>query len=195
MPPVSTSHQETWAPQGPQKVKDQVMAGYCPPGPEQAAEVTTEAVDRFLHEAKAAYDKGVWQTDASLHAKDKVVNKAEIENGTTIFELQPGKRTLRMAYFFSGVKRKASIGEHLKRLCRKEGLGLVVHQVDVLVGGSEHDLLDGPSQDRWLARLEDGEFDCIMLSPPCGTWSRANWVNNDGPKPRRNRKYPWGIPY
>ena len=72
---------------------------------------------------------------------------------------------------------------------------MVVHEVDVLVGGSEHDLLDGPSQDKWLARLEDGEFDCIMLSPPCGTWSRASWANDDGPKPCRNRKYPWGIPH
>ena len=65
--------------------------------------------------------------------------------------------------------RKASVGEHLKRLCRKEGLGLVVHGVDVLVGGSEHDLLDGPGQDKWLVRLEEGELDCILLSPPCGT--------------------------
>ena len=169
----------------PQEIKDQVLSGYLPPGPEQAKEVTHDAIDKFLNDAKAAYDRGVWQTDASVHARDKVVDKAEIENGTTIVQPQPGKRTLRMAYFFSGVKRKASIGDHLERLCRKEGLGLVVHEVDVLVGGSEHDLLDGPSQDRWIARLEDGEFDCIMLSPPCGTWSRCQFPGVDRRKPTR----------
>lgn len=34
-----------------------------------------------------------------------------------------------------------------------------------------------------------------MFSPPCGTWSRANWANDDGPKPCRNRRHPWGIPH
>ena len=44
-------------------------------------------------------------------------------------------------------------------------------------------------------RFEAGEFDCVLLSPHCGTWSRANWANGDGPKPCRNRRHPWGIPY
>ena len=72
---------------------------------------------------------------------------------------------------------------------------MVVFKVDILVGGSEHDLLDQESQADWLARLEAGEFDAVMLSPPCGSWSRANWANGDGPKPCRNRKFPWGIPH
>ena len=33
-----------------------------------------------------------------------------------------------------------------------------------------------------------------MFSPPCGTWSRANWANKAGPQPCRNFKFPWGIP-
>ena len=98
-----------------------------------------------------------------------------------------------MAYF-AGVKRKASVAEELKLLCAKEGMGLVIFEVDVLIGGAEHDLLDRAKQDVWLERLEDGEFDVIVLSPPCGTWSRANWANDDGPKPCRNRRHPWGIP-
>jgi hypothetical protein len=85
------------------------------------------------------------------------------------------------------------VAEELKLLCKKDGLGLTVFEVDVLIGGSEHDLLDREKQDQRLARLEDGDFDCIMLSPPCGAWSRANWVNDDGPKPCRNRDYPWGF--
>ena len=93
------------------------------------------------------------------------------------------------------MKRKASIAEHLKKMCKKSGFGLTVFEIDVLIGGSQHDLLDREAQNMWLARLEAGDFDVVMLSPPCGTWSRANWANNDGPKPCRNRRHPWGIPH
>ena len=88
----------------------------------------------------------MWQTDSSHHARSKDVDKATIKDGTTLVEAMPGKRTLRLAYFFSGVKRKASIAEELKILCTKGGFGLTVHEVDVLVGGKEHDLLDRDSQ-------------------------------------------------
>ena len=145
-----------------------------------------------MTEAKAAYDRGAWATDASHHSRHKQVDPALLEGGTALLEAQPGKRTLRLAYFFAGIKRKASVAEELKLLCKKDGLGLTVFEVDVLIGGSEHDLLERETQDQWLARLEDGDFDCIMLSPPCGTWSRANWANDDGPQPCRNRAHPWG---
>ena len=98
--------------------------------------------------------------------------------------------------------RRSSLGcsdydakKFLKRRCEKHGMGLVVFEIDILVGGAEHDLLDREAQDLWLSRLEDGDFDVIMLSPPCGSWARANWANDDGPKPCRNRAHPWGIPY
>ena len=77
--------------------------------------------------------------------------------------------TLRVAYFFSGIQKKASIAEQLKARCEKEGIGLTVFEIDVMIGGSSHDLLDRESQDQWLARLGDGEFDVIILSPPCGS--------------------------
>ena len=96
----------------------------------------------FTKEAKAAYDKGSWQTDASLHARHKKVDPSTLEGGTTLLTARPGERTLRMAYFFAGVKRKASVAEELKKLCAKQGLGLVIFEVDVLIGGSEHDLLN-----------------------------------------------------
>ena len=75
------------------------------------------------------------------------------------------------AYFFAGVKRKASVAEELKKLCAKDGLGLVIFEVDVLIGGSEHDLLDKDKQEMWIQRIENGDFDVVMLSPPCGTWN------------------------
>ena len=54
---------------------------------------------------------------------------------------------------------------------------------------------DPHSQDQWLARVEAGELDMLILFLRCGSWSRANYANDDGPKPVRSRRYPWGIPH
>ena len=45
-----------------------------------------------------------------------------------------------------------------------------------------------------LSRIDSGDFDAVILSPPCGTWSRAPWSNNAGPGPVRSRHHPWGCP-
>ena len=44
-------------------------------------------------------------------------------------------------------------------------------EIDILVGGSAHDLLDTDSQERCIQALEDGEVDVQILRSPCGTWS------------------------
>ena len=64
--------------------------------------------------------------------------------------------------------------------------------VDIHVGGSAHDVLDGENQEDYIARILAGKFDVIILSPPCGSWSRANWANNEGPPPCKDRFRPWG---
>ena len=101
---------------------------------------------------------------------------------------------LRVAYFFSGVPRKASICSYLQKFAEETGYGLEFHEIDIYVGGSEHDLMDSETQEAWISRIVAGEFDVIILSPPCGSWSRANWANNDGPQPCRDRRHPWGLP-
>ena len=152
------------------------------PRPETARDAKNDAAKGFMYQADRAFQDGVWQTDGSRHTIGMDIDKDELSKGTMLVAPKPGKPTLRVAYFFSGVTRKASIADELRKLC----------EIDVLVGGSEHDLLDKNSQDLWISSLEDGDFDVIILSPPCGTWSRANWANNDGPKPCRNRQHPWG---
>ena len=108
----------------------------------------TKAADNLMTEAKAAYEDGIWQTDASRHAKHRKVSLSTIEGGTTVLEARPGKATLKMAYFFLGVERKASIAEQFQRRCAKQGLGLIIFEIDVLVGGEEHDLFNRESQDK-----------------------------------------------
>ena len=75
------------------------------------------------------------------------IDKDELAKGTMLVQPKGDKPTLRVAYFFSGVTRKASIADELGKLCERDGFGLQVFEVDVLVGGSEHDLLDRLAQD------------------------------------------------
>ncbi len=35
----------------------------------------------------------------------------------------------------------------------------------------------------------------VLMSPPCGTWSRAPWANVFGPRPLRSAGHPWGFPW
>lgn len=142
--------------------------------------------------AQAAVVNGAWQTDGSRHAVSASASKHL--STTLLAEPKQGRATLRVAYLFSGVKRKASIAEYLQKLCVEEGIGLIVDEIDILIGGKEHDLLDRSSQDALMARIESGDYDVIILSPPCGTWSRANYSGLPGPKPVRGRSHPWGFP-
>ena len=78
-------------------------------------------------------------------------------------------------------------------MCSKDGYGLDFFDVDIHVGGKAHDLLDEEIQEDFLSEIANGEFDMVILSPPCGTWSRLNWANDDGPAPCRDRFEPWGF--
>ena len=59
---------------------------YRPPPPESAKDVAKDSAGRFMSEAKAAYDRGAWATDASHHARNKQVDPALLEGGTTLLE-------------------------------------------------------------------------------------------------------------
>ena len=112
---------------------------------------------------------------------------------TLLVRPHEGRPTLRIAYLFSGVQRNTSIAQHLKGMCEKAGIGLDVEEIDIQVGGAAHDLLDKEKQEELMGRIEAGEYDLLILSPPCGTWSRAKWSNHAEPSPVRDRQHPWGF--
>ena len=102
--------------------------------------------------------------------------------GLLLFQAVNGKPTLKVAFlFFSGVKRKASIDHAAHLLCEKAGFGLAMHEVDILVGGDQHDLMTKSMQASWMARVEAGEFDCGIYSPPCGSWTGPIGPTTVGP--------------
>ena len=76
----------------------------------------------------------------------RVTADSEAAGCVVVFEPQDGRRTMRVAYFFSSMFRKVSIGEKLRKLYAKAGLGLVVDEVDITNGGKSHDLLDRDAQ-------------------------------------------------
>ena len=80
-------------------------------------------------------------------------------------------------------------------MCVAEGFGLEVDEIDILVGGREHDLLDSSAQEAIMARIAAGDYDIVIMSPPCATWSRARHSGKPGPDPVRNKDHPWGIPH
>ena len=48
-----------------------------------------------------------------------------------------------------------------------------------------------------LDQVKRGLWDVVVLSPPCGTWSRARyqWKLHPGPKPLRSSSWPLGFPW
>ena len=100
----------------------------------------------------AASLEGQWQTDTSRHQDSRLAD-ADPHEGVLLVKPQNNKSTLKVAYFFSGVKRRASIASHLAKMCTEAGVGLRMYEIDVLVGGSDHDLLDKESQEAWLSRV------------------------------------------
>ena len=157
-------------------------------------ELDVDGTDISGDEPNAAIVDGVWKSDGSRHTIDGPAKKTAKSKYSIEVEPRHGMHTIRAAYFFSGVERRASIGNKLKALCSKHGYGLKFEEVDILVGGSSHDLLNKDSQESYIQAIEQGEIDVQILSPPCGTWSRASWANDLKPQPCRDRAHPWGFP-
>ena len=55
------------------------------------------------------------------------------------------------------------------------------------------DLAKTKERQKLLARIRAQDFDAILLSPPCSTFSRAPWANFKGPRPVRSAAKPRGL--
>ena len=86
------------------------------------------------------------------------------------------------------------IRDSMMKRCKEKGHGLEFWEVDILIHRKEDDMLDKDSQEKYLSKIESGYFDVQFLSPPCGSWSRANFSNDLPPQPCRDRQHPWGLP-
>ncbi|CAL1141183.1 unnamed protein product [Cladocopium goreaui] len=73
---------------------------------------------------------------------------------------------------------------------------LNVREVDIERSESD-DLSSAQLWEQLFAEIRDGKYDVIIMSPPCGTWSRVRfqWQLHPGPRPQRNKSWPWGFPW
>ena len=92
------------------------------------------------------------------------MNRGDPREPTVRIPPREGRKSIDVLYFF--VERRASIADFLMALCEKKGVGMNVFDVDIHVGGSAHDLLDGENLEDGIARIFAGRFDVIILSPP-----------------------------
>ena len=101
-----------------------------------------------------------------------------------------------IAYFFAGHKRHNDIGDFIARWCDSyEDIKLRMVEIDTLRGGKDHDLSASDMRQRYLDDVEEGKHHTVISTPPCSGFSRVLYANNRGPKPLRNRRYPWGFPW
>ena len=91
-------------------------------------------------------------------------------------------------YLFAGLKRRSDVGEFLV------SLGWDICEIDILRSKS-HDLTKETLRSKLLHRIEQAEFQAVLASPPCDTFSRVKFANNLGPKPSRTMVHRLGFPW
>ena len=95
---------------------------------------------------------------------------------------QDGERPAAALVLFSG---PAERSDGLPAMLRKHGVHVV--EIDVKVGGAEHDLTRPDVRSAILTRVEHGEFRAIFMGTPCESFSVAH-------RPKlRSRHSPWGV--
>ena len=107
---------------------------------------------------------------------------------TSISYISYGKLR-RAIYLFAGPKRKSEIGTMLKRH------GWYVKEIDILRGGKLHDLTLERVQESLLQAIRHHDFELMMISPPCDTFTRVKFANPWGPRPLRDLLHPHGFAY
>ena len=103
-------------------------------------------------------------------------------------------QVLRVLYVFSGRRRKNSLGAQLRKLSALHGITIEVVELDIQRNRKDDFSLPGV-QKRWLQRISAGEFFAVIVTPPCSTFSRAVWANDQGPFPVRSAVHPRGFPW
>ena len=80
----------------------------------------------------------------------------------------------------------------LQKLAQQEKLQIHVECVDIRPPNPVDLSLQQP-REALLQRIRSREFDAVLLSPPCSTFSRAAWQNYKGPRPVRSYEWPRGC--
>eukprot|EP00435_Cladocopium_sp_Y103_P046025 s1206_g13.t1 len=91
-----------------------------------------------------------------------------------------------------GRKRTHSVAWYVRKLAKRFHRRVEVIEVD-LRHRKGVDLSQPTVQRKWLALIDSGKVDALLVTPPCSTFSRASWANDDGPFPLRSSRCPRGF--
>ncbi len=99
-----------------------------------------------------------------------------------------------MLYLFAGEHRRTSVAAFLKEKAAAGKFHVEIEEIDI-ARNHQDDLSLQSKQEEIIKRIERGEFDAVICTPPCSTWSRVRAANFRGPPPLRDFNYPWGYPW
>ena len=88
---------------------------------------------------------------------------------------------------------QADVSQWLERFS-PPGWTVAVHCIDLLRDANA-DLSDDSTWAKVLSDIQDTQYDILLCSPPCSSWSRACYCDHLGPRPVRSREHPCGYPW
>ena len=97
-------------------------------------------------------------------------------------------------YLFSGRRRKTSVGSFVKKLAAEYQVKVTVLELDIRYN-KRWDFTSAAVRRKWLSFISQGGADALLVTPPCSTFSRAHWANDEGPLPLRSSVFPRGFPW
>ena len=100
------------------------------------------------------------------------------------------EKALSVLYLFAGRPRQGDMTDCLHQLAN--GYKIRMTCVDIQRRPSV-DLARSKEREKLLAGIRAKEFEAILLSPPCSTFSRAPWANFKGPRPVHSYEKPRGL--
>ena len=101
--------------------------------------------------------------------------------------------TEKILYVFSGAARRCDVAHFVSEEATRHHKIFEVVEIDLLRGGSDHDMSNDKVAEAILARINNHEFIALMAAPPCNTHSRAAYSGLHGPKPVRSRNIHMGF--
>ena len=81
----------------------------------------------------------------------------------------------------------------LESLGLSRGFQVKIREVDI-ERSNQDDLSLASLWDELFRLIAQGEFDAVVISPPCNSFSRARQTY-PGPRPVRSAAHPWGFPW
>ena len=97
-------------------------------------------------------------------------------------------------YVFAGKARKSDVGDQLRQLHAEGTINLQLSELDLL-RDEDHNVLNASCWTPVKQAMEAGDFQVLIMTPPCNTHSRARYANSQGPAPLRSKQWPRGFPW